>query len=66
MGDIHTPQPPHANVDISVGQDHWIKLNDEKALWLLVESLSSCFKVNGNTLAIGHVSGRISFVGFCI
>jgi hypothetical protein len=41
-------------------------LNGEKVLWLPVESRPRCSKVRGNTLALGHVSGRIPFIGSCI
>ncbi|OOQ86570.1 WD domain protein [Penicillium brasilianum] len=63
--DIPTLHSPHANLDISIKQNQWVKLSGEKILWLPVESRPSCFKVNGNTLALGHASGRISFIGFC-
>ncbi|KAK4865268.1 hypothetical protein LT330_001891 [Penicillium expansum] len=64
--EIPTFHPPYTNLAIVIEHDHWIKLNGEKALWLPVESRPNCFKVNGNTLALGHASGRISFIGFCL
>ncbi|CAI7602264.1 unnamed protein product [Penicillium viridicatum] len=65
-GDIPIPHQPHTNRDISFGQDQWIKLNGEKALWLPVELRPICFEINGDTLALGHISGHISFIRFCI
>lgn len=64
--DIPTHPRSHANSGFSFEEDQWLKLNDEKVLWLPVEFRPSHFKVNGNTLALGHTSGRISFIGFHI
>ncbi|KAJ6003151.1 hypothetical protein N7451_005698 [Penicillium sp. IBT 35674x] len=43
---ILTPHPYHANLDISITRNQWVKVDDEKILWLPVESRPSCFKVN--------------------
>jgi WD40 repeat protein len=64
--DIPTPHRPHANLAISFEQDQWIKLNGEKVLWLPVESRPRCFEINGDTLALAHISGQISFIRFCV
>jgi WD40 repeat protein len=64
--DIPTGPRIDANSGISVEENQWLKLNGEKVLWLPVEFRPSHFKVNGNTLALGHTSGRISFIGFHI
>ena len=64
--DIPTSDPPHGTPDISIEHHQWIALNGRRVLWLPIESRPSCFKINGNVLALGHVSGRISFVGFCM
>ncbi|KAJ5971706.1 uncharacterized protein N7479_001624 [Penicillium vulpinum] len=61
---IPTSHPPHATLDISIEHKQWITLNGKRVLWLPIESRPSCFKINGNVLALGHVSGRISFVEF--
>ncbi|CAG8184312.1 unnamed protein product [Penicillium nalgiovense] len=62
--DIPTSHPPHATSDISIEHQQWIALNGKRALWLPIEFRPRCFKTNGKVLALGHVSGRISFVGF--
>ena len=62
--DIAMSHPPRANLGISIQHGHWIKLKGEKVLWLPVESRPRCLKTNGNTLAMGHASGRISFIRF--
>ncbi|KAJ5865139.1 uncharacterized protein N7529_007055 [Penicillium soppii] len=64
--DIPKSDPRHATPDISIEQSQWIALNGRRVLWLPIESRPSCFKINGNVLALGHLSGRISFVGFCM
>lgn len=64
--DIPRPHSPHANLDISIEHQQWIKLNGEKVLWLPTESRASCYVIHGSILALGHPSGWISFIGFCI
>ncbi|KAJ5369329.1 NACHT nucleoside triphosphatase [Penicillium cataractarum] len=61
----HTPDPPHPKIGISIEHGKWIGLNGEKILWLPVESRPTCFEINGDTLALGHASGRVSFIRFC-
>jgi WD40 repeat protein len=60
------PHPPQLNRGISIERRQWIKLNGERVLWLPVESRPSCSEINGDTLALAHDSGRISFLRFCI
>ncbi|CAI7635150.1 unnamed protein product [Penicillium pancosmium] len=62
---IASPHQPRPNVGISIEHGQWIKLNGVKVLWLPVESRPSCLEISGGTLALGHVSGRISLIGFC-
>ncbi|KAJ5710327.1 WD40 repeat-like protein [Penicillium malachiteum] len=54
------------NLDISFEDDRWVKLRGKRMLWLPVESMPNCFRINGNTLALGHTSGEVSFIRFCI
>ncbi|KAJ5305740.1 NACHT and WD40 domain protein [Penicillium antarcticum] len=61
----HPPHPPHPKIGISIEHGKWIGLNGEKILWLPVESRPTCFEINGDTLALGHASGRVSFIRFC-
>ncbi|KAL2816139.1 WD40-repeat-containing domain protein [Aspergillus granulosus] len=44
------------------GQD-WIALNNRQVLWLPPEVRPSCSAISSNTIALGHKSGRISFIG---
>ncbi|KAJ5335724.1 uncharacterized protein N7506_005660 [Penicillium brevicompactum] len=54
----------HATPTISIEHRQWIALNGKRVLWLPIESRPSRFKINGNVLALGHASGRVSFIGF--
>ncbi|KAJ5194740.1 NACHT and WD40 domain protein [Penicillium cinerascens] len=64
--DIPRPYSRHKNVDISIEDQRWITLNGEKVLWLPPESRASSSKSYGNLLALGHPSGQISFIKFCM
>jgi hypothetical protein len=46
-------------------EEEWVKVNRKNTLWLPPGSRPSWSAINGNLLALGHASGRISFVGFC-
>ncbi|CAG8140451.1 unnamed protein product [Penicillium nalgiovense] len=61
-----TRHPSHAAPSISIEHGQWIALNGKRVLWLPIESRPSHFKINGNVLALGHASGRVSFIGFCM
>lgn len=54
----------HMNPEISIQHRQWIKLNGDKVLWLLIESRPTQYTINGSVLALGHKSGRVSFIGF--
>jgi WD40 repeat protein len=56
----------NANPDIYLQQGYWIALNRKQVLWLPPEARPSCSAIRSNTLALGHASGRISFIGFQI
>ncbi|CAG8888404.1 unnamed protein product [Penicillium egyptiacum] len=60
----HTSSTHQANLDISISKAQWIIFNGEKILWLPPEAGPSCSAIKGSTLALGHASGRISFIGF--
>jgi WD40 repeat protein len=60
----HTINSPQANLEIYIQQGQWITLNGEKVLWLPRESRPSCSAIKDGILALGHASGRISFIGF--
>lgn len=65
--EIPTSHSPRACLDILFAHNQWIQLNGEVLLWLPVEfrpNWTDCFKVHGNRVALGHVSGRVSFIGF--
>ncbi|KAJ6070716.1 hypothetical protein N7467_012035 [Penicillium canescens] len=53
-----------ANLGISIQWRQWIILNGEKVLWLPREARPSCSAIKDSTLALGHESGRVSFIGF--
>ena len=50
--------------DILINGPDWISVNRREVLWLPPEARPSCSAIKANTLALGHVSGRISFIGF--
>jgi WD40 repeat protein len=50
--------------EISIQHSYWIALNGKQVLWLPPEARPSCLAIKSNTLALGHASGRISFIGF--
>ncbi|KAJ5816310.1 NACHT and WD40 domain protein [Penicillium robsamsonii] len=60
----HTSNTHQANLDISIIKAQWIIFNGEKILWLPPDAGPSCSAIKGSTLALGHASGRISFIGF--
>ncbi|KAJ5639784.1 uncharacterized protein N7484_007646 [Penicillium longicatenatum] len=47
-------------------QKNWINVRNKKVLWLPLEYRPTCFKVHDGVLALGHISGRVSFIGFQI
>ncbi|KAJ5675395.1 NACHT and WD40 domain protein [Penicillium macrosclerotiorum] len=61
-----TSYPPHVNLRISIEHGQWLKLGGEKVLWLPVDYRPTCFQIKGNIVALGHASGRVSFIGFHI
>ncbi|KAJ5993167.1 hypothetical protein N7451_008891 [Penicillium sp. IBT 35674x] len=59
----HAPGLTHRNPDIFIDQGQWIKLNGNNILWLPPEFRFTCSTIVGNLLALGHTSGRVSFIG---
>ncbi|KAJ5808827.1 vegetative incompatibility protein HET-E-1 [Penicillium riverlandense] len=55
---------PHVNVDIFIDQDQWITMKGDRILWLPPGFRPRCSAIHGSVLAIGHASGRVSFIGF--
>jgi WD40 repeat protein len=55
---------PNTNPEIFLQRDYWIALNGKQALWLPPGVRPSCSAIKSNTLALGHASGWISFIGF--
>ncbi|OQD86922.1 hypothetical protein PENSOL_c082G07194 [Penicillium solitum] len=62
--DSPTSNSAHVNLDISIEHKQWIRLNGEKVIWLPTETRPTCSAVKRGTLALGHASGRVSFMGF--
>ncbi|GMG38722.1 unnamed protein product [Aspergillus oryzae] len=54
---------PNMDPLISLQRD-WIAVNGQKVLWLPPEARYYCSAAKSNILALGHPSGRISFLGF--
>jgi WD40 repeat protein len=53
---------PETNVVISIQENQWICYQGEKMLWLPSEYRPICLTVRDGILALGHSSGRVSFV----
>ncbi|OQD78613.1 hypothetical protein PENDEC_c001G00665 [Penicillium decumbens] len=64
ISDYPISSSPKANPDISLEQHHWIALNGKRVLWLPPEARPVCSAINADQIALGHESGRISFIGF--
>ncbi|KAJ5151368.1 uncharacterized protein N7482_010620 [Penicillium canariense] len=68
MCDSPVSHSAYAYLDICIEDGKWIKLNGKKFVWLPCEfrpTTNSCFKIHGNTVALGQASGRVSFIAFC-
>ncbi|KAJ5733465.1 hypothetical protein N7493_002251 [Penicillium malachiteum] len=68
---IPASRSPHMCLDTSIERGQWIKVKGERKLWLPHESrptsllpftLLHTFKVYDNTVALGHQSGKVSFI----
>ncbi|KAM5470729.1 hypothetical protein MauCBS54593_003770 [Microsporum audouinii] len=56
-------KPLETNVQLPTLVNQWISLQGRKRLWLPVEYRPTCSTVEaGGTLAMGHASGRVSFI----
>lgn len=70
--DIQCGQENHAfhsiyrNLAIFIEQGQWINLNCKNVLWLPPDFRPSCSAINGDSLALGHASGRVSFIRFSV
>ncbi|KAJ6035879.1 hypothetical protein N7540_000158 [Penicillium herquei] len=65
FSDSSIPNLSRGNVEIAILGNRWVTLNSEKVLWLPPEYRPTCVAMKYNVLALGHASGRISFIGFC-
>lgn len=63
--DNHTSNLSQGEAGIFILNRQWITLHRRKVLWLPPEYRPWCSAINGTTLALGHESGRVSFIGFC-
>ncbi|KAF7128809.1 hypothetical protein CNMCM5793_003718 [Aspergillus hiratsukae] len=55
---------PLTNPKIFLQPNNWIVLNGEPVLWLPPDARPSRWAIRANMIALGHSSGRISFIGF--
>ncbi|KAL3476573.1 quinon protein alcohol dehydrogenase-like superfamily [Aspergillus californicus] len=62
--DINTSTSAEPDCDIFVRESRWVAIGDQEVLWLPPEYQPSCFKAMRHILALGHASGRISFIRF--
>ncbi|KAJ5315151.1 hypothetical protein N7476_005458 [Penicillium atrosanguineum] len=45
-------------------ENMWLRLPNERAIWLPADYRAVCSAVKGNTLALGHESGKVTFIEF--
>ncbi|KAK9853443.1 uncharacterized protein MYU51_006555 [Penicillium brevicompactum] len=57
----HTRNPLQLGL---IDKGHWVTLKKQKILWLPPESRAASFAIHETLLALGHDSGRISFMDF--
>jgi WD40 repeat protein len=50
------------NAEVSILENEWICLQGVRIVWLPPEYRPCCSALKGGILAIGHVSGRVSFI----
>jgi WD40 repeat protein len=62
--DNHASNSTGGNLEIFTEGGQWIKMNGKNILWLPSESRPSCSAIHGRLLALGHISGRVSFIAF--
>ncbi|KAJ5716596.1 hypothetical protein N7493_008507 [Penicillium malachiteum] len=58
------PHSTHTRLPISIDQNQWINLHRNDILWLPPHFRPSCSAVNRNLVALGHASGRVTFLRF--
>jgi WD40 repeat protein len=62
----HASSSTYRNLAIFIKQGQWINLNGKNVLWLPPDFRSNRSAIDGDLLALGHASGRISFLRFCL
>ena len=62
----HSSNSTYRSQVIFIERRQWINLNGKNVLWLPPEFRPSCSAINENSLALGHASGRVSFLRFCL
>jgi WD40 repeat protein len=55
---------PKTGLEILIQRGNWVTLNGEQVLWLPPKARPCRSAIKANTLALGHPSGRISFIAF--
>ncbi|KAJ5471863.1 hypothetical protein N7539_008806 [Penicillium diatomitis] len=54
----------HKNREIFIEQGRWINMSGKNVLWLPPDFRPTCSAINGDSLALGHASRRVSFIRF--
>ncbi|KAJ5135398.1 uncharacterized protein N7515_004676 [Penicillium bovifimosum] len=62
----HASSSTHRNPACFIEQGQWINLNGKTVLWLPPDFRPTCSAVNGALIVLGHASGQISFLRFCL
>jgi hypothetical protein len=64
--DSHTSKSLQVVSEILIEQGQWIVLRSEKLLWLPPEFRPCCSAIDGDLLALGLPSGRVTFIRFLL
>lgn len=64
--DSHTSKSLQVVSEILIEQGQWIVLRSEKLLWLPPEFRPRCSAIDGDLLALGLPSGRVTFIRFLL
>jgi WD40 repeat protein len=62
----HASKLSHRHLEIFIEQRQWIKLKGKNTLWLPPDFRPSCSAICGNSIALGHASGWVSFMAFFV
>ncbi|KAJ5159311.1 uncharacterized protein N7500_008962 [Penicillium coprophilum] len=57
---------PNTRPPIFIDKQQWINLHCNNVLWLPPDFRPTCSAINRDLVALGHASGRVTFLRFCL